>query len=192
MRALKRVVDLLDAENRRIALAACLFVDGFRQNATPANLQDAQDFIRLGLLDTRSRLRTDEARRPQRRNRFAARRAREASLARHMKEHLDLLEARVQTLERRRTILRSAADGLAWIALSHQPSAIPRLFRPQTHDLPEQRGLIGPLLVQHAAHRSGRFLVLENDLTRCLGLGDLTVISIDARDVPPISIEVKD
>lgn len=78
-----------------------------------------------------------------------------------------------------------------WIAFAQAPSAIRRLFRPQRHTLPAQSGLIGHVLIQQAAHECGRFFVLENDLTRCLGVGDLTVLSLEEPSLPPLSLEVK-
>ncbi len=191
MRALGRVVDRVDDTNRIVATACCVLVDRFLEEQTPANLQDAQDLIRHGLQDTRRLIQVQRGRDHKRGAHFEARGERSQGLLRGLGEHIDVLDSRKTLLERRRHILRASADGLAWLALAHAPASVPNLFRPQTHDLPPERGLIGHVLVQQAAHSTGRFLVLENDLTRCLGLGDLTIVSLAALDLPPISVEIK-
>src|SRR5438094_2223034 len=53
------------------------------------------------------------------------------------------------------------------------------------------RGLGGPAELARRAMHSGEFLVIENDLTRCLGVGDLTVVFAARRWKHPISYEVK-
>ena len=191
MEALDRVVEKLDQQNQKVAHVCCLFVDEFKRDRSPSNLQEAQDFIRLGLQDARDQLRTQRGRGQRRSTHFSARARRDSRLGRLVHAHVERLAGRLTLLERRRKILRASADALAWIALANVPAAIPRLFKPQTHDISDERGLIGHVAIQQAAHDSGRFLVLENDLTRCLGLGDLTILSLEAPDLPPISVEVK-
>lgn len=52
-------------------------------------------------------------------------------------------------------------------------------------------GMAGPAQVMKEAHATGEFLVLENDLNRCIGYGDLTVTATDGRWVRPLLLEIK-
>jgi len=52
-------------------------------------------------------------------------------------------------------------------------------FREQTHQCHIAEGLGGPAEIARQAMNSGKFFVIENDLTRCVGLGDLTVVFAD-------------
>lgn len=166
-------------------------MDEFKASRSPNDLQAAQDYIRRGLLSTRAQLRKREQRRLRRRGRISSRTRRKPELGPLVRGHIELLKLLEVLLHRRRYILRASADGLVWIAFAHAPSAIRRLFRSQDHDLPDQLGLIGHVAIQEAAHKCGRFLVLENDLTRCLGVGDLTLLSLEEPSLPPLSLEVK-
>lgn len=72
----------------------------------------------------------------------------------------------------------------------------PRLILPlfsetRTHNLSSGIGLAGPIQIMSWAHESGQFLVVENDLTRCLGIGDLTVVRSNDRWMHPLPIEIK-
>jgi hypothetical protein len=46
-------------------------------------------------------------------------------------------------------------------------------------------------MLAHRAHDSGKFLAIENDLSRCLGLGDLTVVPVGQPWARPLVLEVK-
>jgi hypothetical protein len=66
------------------------------------------------------------------------------------------------------------------------------LFLPRPNTVPQGIGLAGPVALMNTMHASGRLLAVQNDLTRCLGSGDLTVAG--AADVPwerPIPLEIK-
>jgi hypothetical protein len=45
------------------------------------------------------------------------------------------------------------------------------------------------MMILERAHASGQFLVMDNDLTRCLGQGDLTVVRADGRWTAPLCLE---
>lgn len=145
----------------------------------------------MALQASREELRQQEGRDKQRAEHFSARAQRRPALGRVLADHLSALALRKVLLERRRQTARQAADALAWLVLQDHPSSIAILYHPQTHDVPQGIGLVGLMMVEEVAHGSGSFLVIENDLTRCLGTGDLTVVSRRVRDLPPIPVEVK-
>jgi hypothetical protein len=54
-----------------------------------------------------------------------------------------------------------------------------------------QQGWFGPQSIIRQAHDSGRFYVLDTDLTRCLGIGDLVAVPAHDLWVRPLVYEVK-
>lgn len=191
MKAVEKLVRDADEWNQRIGLLGSLLVDRFKDDRSPASLQEALDFVRLGISASNARLKVLRGRRVRRRALIKARRGRKKALGRLIQAHDVLIKRQVFQYEKRRRILRQIADAFAWVALSRTPRARALLFRAQTHQPPEEMGLAGHLLVQGAAHECGDFLVIENDLTRCLGVGDLTVVPISGPSARPIAIEIK-
>ncbi len=96
-----------------------------------------------------------------------------------VEQHVDALQARERALVLGRHLLRQVADAFAWVVLRQDARVILPLYREQTHELPRREGLGGPAEIARQAMKSGKFFVIENDLTRCLGLGDLTVVSVN-------------
>lgn len=117
--------------------------------------------------------------------------ARIPSLGRGWEGHREALEVRERALNNSRAILRQIGDAFAWLVLRADPSLIVPLSVPRNHHLPLEVGLVGPIRLMDSAHATGKFLVIDNDLTRCLGIGDLTVVRSDGRWVRPLPIEVK-
>lgn len=191
MRRLAEQVRQIEETNRKIARLGCLVADRLLEDLTPQLLEEEQLHRRQSLLWVESRLRELEARRSARRHSIKARIRRSPELGRIWNEHRRLLQDREGALKGRRAILRQLGDAIAWIVLRGDPHLIAALFVRRTHYLPSHIGLVGPITLISAAHASGRFLVIDNDLTRCLGIGDLTVVRADGRWVRPLSIEIK-
>jgi hypothetical protein len=176
-------VDRLRKLNRETATMACGYFDAvLRAGLTPARLSDPQNGLRKDLLAVESQLR--EVGGSLKRLQGGARRT---AAQQAIVEHKALLK--VLTLRRR--LLRQIADGFAWIVLRHDSRLILPLYQEQPHHLPQGPGLGGPAELARRAMESGEFLVIENDLTRCVGVGDLTVVFANRPWSRPLSLEVK-
>jgi hypothetical protein len=90
-----------------------------------------------------------------------------------------------------RQMIRQLGDGLAWAVLRENPRIIAPLYAERTHFLTPDYGLAGATQVIMNAHQAGGLLVIDNDLTRCLGTGDLTVVSNDMPWSIPLTVECK-
>lgn len=108
-----------------------------------------------------------------------------------MGDHHLMLQARETALRVSEAIQRQVGDAFAWLVLRSDPRMISPLFEARSHQLPDQVGLSGPVLLANAAHDTGKWLVIDNDLTRCLGIGDLTVVTADGKWRRPFSLEIK-
>ena len=191
MRRLAEQVRKIEETNKQIAYAGCIAAEWLRQRLTPERLQETQVALRQNLLWTEERIREIAGRRAKRGTRLRSRFARNPQLGKSCGEHKELLEAREKALEAQRAILRHSGDALAWLVLRGDPRLIAPLWAPRTHHLASGVGLMGPVMLATTAHDSGKFLVIENDLTRCLGIGDLTVVRADGRWVRPLPLEIK-
>jgi hypothetical protein len=155
----------------------------------PSVLLEAQIAIRKTLLWAEHRQSVLEERRKARKPRIARLRSRVGGMA--LGEHVRALRVREQLLRRLRTVLRQCGDVLAWRVLEGRQTTIAGLYAKRTHRIPPLPGLLGPVQVMEDAARLGHSLVLDNDITRCLGLGDLTVIPFERPWMWPLSIEIK-
>jgi hypothetical protein len=102
-----------------------------------------------------------------------------------------MLAEREALLERQRSILRQAGDTIAWLLIDEGPQILARLYKPSSHYLPTGVGLIGVAETTRRLNESGRFLALENDLTRAIGIGDITVVRTTPPGYRPIQMEMK-
>jgi len=102
-----------------------------------------------------------------------------------------MLQERDRALTLRRLLLRQIADAFVWHVLRLDARVILPLYREQTHSLPRREGLGGPAELARRAMQSGELFVFENDLTRCLGVGDLTVVFATRPWTHPLTYEVK-
>ncbi len=185
-------IDDLRKLNRSTAEHACVYLDLVqRVGWKPAHLLDMQAALRRDLLWVESRLRTVRGRAKALRRRLAARAKRDPASRDSVLKHMATLVVRERVLVLRRLLLRQIADAFAWLVLRLDARLILPLYREQTHQLPRGEGLGGPAELARRAMHSGEFLVIENDLTRCLGVGDLTVVFAARRWKHPISYEVK-
>lgn len=104
---------------------------------------------------------------PQRDARIARYRRRYGPSAR-IGEHLRNCDLIAQELNQLRAILRQLGDAVAWAILRSDARIIRPLFAKRTHFLSEGPGLVGPVQLIISAHELGQFLVIDNDVTRCL------------------------
>jgi len=192
VRRLNAEIDDIREQNRSSAQLTCAFVDlVWPRGLRPADLQAAQTGLRKDLLYVESRLRKVRARSKDVQRRLWAR-AKGGHVSRDaVREHVEALAVRERVLVLRRLLLRQIADAFAWLVLRQDARLILPLYREQTHQLPRAEGLGGPAEIARQAMNSGKFFVIENDLTRCVGLGDLTVVFADRAWTRPLSFEVK-
>lgn len=182
----------VDEWNWHVAQVGCSAADWLKEEISSHRLQRFQDLVRDGLLEVEARMRVLKARRKRRQEFFDRRFAQTDSLRRKRGAYNALSRARDELLNRRRNLLRQLGDAGAWLALRSDPRVILPLHSTiRTHGLSSGIGLLGPVQIALSAHDSERFLVVENDLTRCLGIGDLTVVHAHGRWLRPLSIEVK-
>lgn len=192
MRRLATEIEEIHQGNRRTAEYGCAVMDEVRRSGlTPAILRDAQDGLRRDLLGTENQLREARRHAMGEKHRLSTSAKSDSTSREAALKHTQLLDARERALVMRRRMLRQIADGFAWLVLDQDPRLIIPLFEEQTHQLPPREGVGGPAEIARKAHDSGHFFVIENDLTRCLGTGDLTVVFADRHWRQPLAIEVK-
>ena len=188
MKALRRRIERLRVQIVATARATCDVADAMHLGVTPALLEEAQVHLRMQVLAVEAESGTWEARRKRRRARLRAYRAKFGPSV-LIGVHLELCSAYADELKRERQVLRQAGDTLAWLVLRCDSSIIAPLYAPRTHRLNAGVGLAGPMMILERAHASERFLVIDNDLTRCLGQGDLTIVRADGRWTAPLCLE---
>lgn len=192
MQALKRRIRLLKEERERAALLSCRLIDAFIADVTPQLLNGVQDALRVGLLEVEARIRLWDATSAVRRKKIKSLKARRGGGSPAIGEHLEHRAAYRRLLEEFRQQFRQFGDAVAWIALRHDSRIIVPLFALRTHHLSAGVGIAGPVQVISDGNKSGDFLVLDNDLTRCLGMGDITVLRADPAEASlPLSLELK-
>ncbi|MBC7791895.1 MAG: hypothetical protein H7Z74_18260, partial [Anaerolineae bacterium] len=192
MKGLGRQYWRLRDERHKAAILACRLADAFNSSATPELLDKAQHAIRAGLLDIENRLRSWRNRNQRRPRKIKALRIRAGGGSSLIGDHIALCGAHEESLEEFRQLLRQCGDALAWTLLSFDPRRIFPLYGTRTHHLNTGVGIAAATHVIIEAHKTGKFLVLDNDLTRCIGIGDLTIFRADARRQElPYSLELK-
>lgn len=191
MRTLENKLKQLEGENQKIALAGCHLLADIRHSTAFHEITELEDFLRFGLLDTESCLGTLRKRVHSRSRHVKRRVGRRPELGKMVQKHAAFLRRRLEILSDRREILLQLGDGLAWQVLHRDIRRILPLYVRRTHELPATIGLLGPLQLKRELQKTGHLLALENDLTRCCGQGDLTVVRLDRPDATPLLIEVK-
>lgn len=181
MRAVFREVQSNLVTLRQQAAAGCAFADLLRESLDPTEVNGVQEWLGGRLREVEARIQTVHDRRKRRKTHLHPRLERKPELRKLMGGHLKLLESREEALQRRRDLLRHIGDTAAWLVCGEEPRILAALFdASKTHHVPTDVGAIGHRFVRRRAHESGDFYVIENDFTRCLGKGDLTVIPCDA------------
>lgn len=180
--ALRRHVEQLLQTNEHYARVGCAVADLFRYDLDPDLFGRFQDeWLRPLLKETENRLQSFRRQRARRDALHESRVARRPELGRKLGDHQQLLYIRREVLHQRRRILRQIGDAIAWIACGMRPRIlVPLSAEDQTHHLPSGLGGFGNVAARRMAHTAGGYIVVENDLTRCLGIGDLTVVSLEA------------
>lgn len=191
MKALDSIVGRIRAQNREIAEVLCVAVDSFGRDPRPDRLQILLDVLRDGQMtceEESKRLRAIDARR---KRHYARLRRRDHEFGRAIGAQYTLVAERARLVEIRRRLLRQIGDAVAWVLLGGNVRLIASLYTVQTHQIPREAGLAGAILVEHALHESGKYFVLETDLVRCVGTGDLLVIPVERIAWEPLVLELK-
>lgn len=192
MRAVREEATRLHDEARELARWSCEHGDIFRRRRiAPSDLNTLQRAVRKSLLFVEERMATLARRKEYRAGRVKRRFGAAPGFGRALGEHIKALQYRDAELELQRNLLRQAGDSLAWLALDRQPDVIAPLYAPAPHRLPRQIGIVGVAIIAGEAHRTGKWLAVEADLTRCLGVGDLVIVPFGRRWHRPLVLEVK-
>lgn len=191
MVVMNRRYSALRTEIRIAARYGRYLIDQFRQDPTPAKLDEYQHGLRQGILEIESRIRNWKETRARRQRLVNLVRSRRGVGSPDFGRYQELCEEYERALERLRQLLRQIGDALSWNVLKEDSRLIRLLFAKRTHHLPQGHGIVGPIQVITTAHKTGKFLVIDNDVTRCLGLGDLTVVRAGAQRGLPLSVELK-
>src|SRR6266699_437885 len=171
--------------NRDIAGLACHIADLRLDAFTPDRAHEHQNWVRQQRLWAEDRLRTLHQRIDLRK--------------RHLKRFTghargivnQVLIEREHQLEMQVRIVQQIGDTIAWRMLRADARLLAALYAERTHHLPLGTGIGGPLLVARKPRESGDFYVIENDLTRVLGQGDLTAVWAKREWTRPLYLEVK-
>ena len=132
------------------------------------------------------------ARQGRRSRHITARLSRNPELRKQVGGHQSVLVEREAILNRERSLLRQVGDAIAWLVLRTDPAIIGPLWAPgRTHYLPTGIGLDAPVQIIRDLNASGEFFAVFNDLTRCLGVGDITVVPANTPWPVPLSMELK-
>ena len=178
--------------NEQLARLVCGAADLLERDITPEALQEFQDALRSELIAVEARLRVVRRRKDRRAARLGRANERSPQLTQKIADYVRLAQIREAVLINRRDLLKQCGDACAWLVLGGDPRLILPLFSAsRTHNQSAGIGLAGPIQLMHQAHASGKFLVVDNDLTRCLGIGDLTVVRANGRWIRPLAVEVK-
>ena len=191
MRCLQREIERAIEVNREVAGLACHVADWLPSHLTPATLQGLQHSLRADLFAVDQRLSNFRWRRSRRAQVLGRRFAGTPYFRECRNAHVAMLEERDRQYRWRRDLIRQVGDTVAWLVLRRDPAIISALFAKRSHHSPDLVGLMGPHMLSDQAHAAGMVLVIDNDLTRCLGTGDITVVSNDDLWARPIVLEIK-
>ena len=191
VKALTRINENIRIENREIATVLCQAMDAFRESPSPSLLQVLLDVLRDGQMTCEEEARRLQGIDNRRRRHYRGLGGGGPAYGPAIGAQYALARERARLVEVRRRLLRCIGDGVAWVLLGGNPRIVAPLYAPQTHQIPRGEGLAGVLLIQEALHRSGRFFVLENDLVRCIGIGDALVLAAGQLGRPPLVLEIK-
>lgn len=193
MRAVRIAVRKQDFQNHETARYGCEWIDLLLSGTSSIVVDKLQEALWVYITDTEGELQKLNRRDKRRRTRWGRMPTPDRDRAELRRLHLEQMERRRTMLEERRQILRCIGDACAWIVLRADPSTIHALCAgDRTHFLAaEGPGPLGPRCVMESAHASGKFLVLNTDVTRCLGVGDLVAVPTDGLWARPLAFEVK-
>jgi hypothetical protein len=192
MLGLRLSIRKYDRANLSIAEKGCEQIELLLTQTHPATLDYVQDWLRSEMLAVEQAMQRWNARDKKRKgrwNRFPKPTREEAT---RREEHRHHVERRKWVMEARRHILRQIGDACAWVILRRNSRLIQPLYaKRRNHYLSQNQGAFGPHSIIKQAHASGRFYVLDTDLTRCLGRGDLVAVPAHPLWGRPLVYEVK-
>lgn len=192
MQAIQRRIQREREFNLLIARWAAMTLRHRGGALTPATLEELQRWNRELRLDVDRWLSLLRERRGTRGQRIARRFGSTTAVHAARLAHDRALKNLQAMLRRRETVLRQVGDACAWMVLGGRTRVLFPLYNGgKLNPLPTNEGLWGPSHVATEAHATGRFLVIQNDLTRCLCTGDLTVVRADGPWRHPAVFEVK-
>ncbi|HEX6036520.1 hypothetical protein [Longimicrobium sp.] len=185
--------------NRRLYEAHALIagegielIDRLVQQLDLREFHDYQERLWTMLAEVEYRLQQLKDRNGVRARRWRQWRVRSREAAENRAMHVLAIEQQVDLYLELRSILRQLGDALAWAVLRADPRYVAPLFDGgKTHHLPTGQGVIGPLSVLRKAAEGSAFLVIDADLTRCIGIGDLVVVRANGDWAWPMIFEVK-
>lgn len=190
MLGLRRSVQRYDRTTREVLNGCVAAVEAFRADGSSTTLKEIQDGLRGLIWDCEARIRRHSDRRG-----IRAKRVRDlvgASVGPLMSEHHDWLRRRDAVLARRRSALRQIGDALAWLLLRGDMGAISAVYDDsRTHQLPPLEALTGQATLIEQITDLTNLLVIDNDLTRILGVGDLTIATPRSQPLRPFFLEVR-
>lgn len=162
------------AENLLFAIAMC---DRIAQGGTSDNEHFHAISIHLWLILAETE---KQIRHLKRRNKKRSRRWRRSAVARRAsahvrKAHLNAWAKRGELMEERKEIIKQCGDALAWSLGLGDPRFMIPLYKPATHQLPDDHSVDGVLRMLEAGAGSSEYLVVPTDLTRCCGIGDFLI-----------------
>lgn len=182
-----------DARNKRTASDIVRIAETLRDSLKPSDLVDVQHELRGALVSVGSRTLDWESRRLLRKDRLTRILRGREDAGRVLGRALFGGAMYSDLLRVERNILRQGGDALAWIVFGGDPHQLAPLFDETKAHVPVTlgAGLAGVATISQALNESGKLYALENDLTRCLGAGDITARLAVPRFVEPLLIEVK-
>lgn len=181
VQALRRHVYGLLEENEQYAELGCKLATVLKKDLSADVLERGQQWLRPVLIQTETRLSQLKARRDRQRELLERRVEAKPELRRQLGDHQKLLKVRRRVLRQRRRILRQVGDALAWSVCGMEPLILAPFSAPgRRQHVPGGIGGFGPRNIRTRAHETGDYYVVDNDVTRCLGVGDLTVVPVDA------------
>jgi hypothetical protein len=193
MKAIQRRIRRERALNIALAEWAALLL---RKNAghqlAPDQLEELQERNRTWRQLTADQRGELKRRRRQRSARIKSRFGSTEAVHQARLDHDQSLNALDGMLAQRESILYQTGDACAWYVMGGQTRLLVPLFNDgKVNTLPPGVGLSGPAYLAKQAHATGNFLVIHNDLTRCMGTGDLTVVWAKQQWHHPAVFEVK-
>jgi hypothetical protein len=194
MKAVLRHVRKAQLRNSALAFWAANLIRGDTSKALSPEVLHQIQTMNLSSRQICAAFRADLKRRRSRRaSRITSRFGSSKAVHQARREHDQAIKALEGVFEQFEAILFQIGDACAWAVLGGQTRVLMPLYKKggNRHPLPTGAGLEGPLHVLSKAHATGNFLVLHNDLTNCLCIGDLTFVSVNRPWRHPSVFEVK-
>jgi len=191
LKAIQRVLAGVRDANAELAESAVLTADLILPSLTPEQLMGLQDALRRQIVSAERRLTAQRKRRGRRGEALRGLHRGTPEQRKARAAHLLAIEVRDEELRWQRQLLRQVGDAVAWSVLKMEHDLVAPLWAENKSFLPEGIGLGGQVVISQELLRTGRFLSLEADLTRCIGVCDLVVVPFGADWRMPSLMELK-